>query len=90
MQFSTGQEVWLLNPRRSSQKVAVGTVSGIGGEKKFHFRKIPKKWFKVDVREALQEETTLMCPNEDVDQAIVGDVVGTAASWDQKFMKLIT
>jgi hypothetical protein len=88
MQFSIGQEVWLLNPQRSSQKVAVGTVSGIGGEQKFHFREIPERWFKVDVREALQRETTLMCPNEDADQAIIGDVVGTI--WDQKFMKLIT
>jgi hypothetical protein len=82
--------VWLLNPRRSSQKVAVGSVSGIGGEQKFHFREIPERCFKVDVREALQRETTLMYPNKDADQVIVGDMVGTAAIWDQKFMKLIT
>jgi hypothetical protein len=71
------------------QKVAVGTVSGIGGEQKFHFKEIPERWFKWNVREALQQETTLMCPNEDADQAIVGDVIGTAAIWDHKFMKLI-
>jgi hypothetical protein len=54
MKFSIGQEVWFLNLRRSAQKVAIGSISGIGGEQKFYFREIPKRWFKVDVQEALQ------------------------------------
>jgi hypothetical protein len=49
LQFSAGEEVWFMNPKRSIQKVASGNVSGIGGEHKFHFKEIPEKWFKVDV-----------------------------------------
>jgi hypothetical protein len=56
-----------MNPKRSTQKVASGKVSGIGEEHKFHFKEIPEKWFKVDVQEALLPETTLMQPNEDAD-----------------------
>jgi hypothetical protein len=89
LQFSVGEEVWLMNPKRSTQKVALGKVSGISGEHKFHFKEIPEKWFKVDVQEALLPETTLMQPNEDVDQHVVGDVVGTAIIWDQKHLKIV-
>jgi hypothetical protein len=89
LQFSVGEEVWLTNPKRSTQKVASGKVNGIGGEHKFHFKEIPEKWFKVDVQEALLPETTLMQPNEDVDQHVVGDVVGTAIIWDQKHLKIV-
>jgi hypothetical protein len=49
-----------MNPKHSTQKVASGKVSGIGGEHKFHFKEIPEKWFKVDVQEALLPETALM------------------------------
>jgi hypothetical protein len=89
LQFSVGEEVWLMNPKCSTQKVASGKVSGIGGEHKFHFKEIPEKWFKVDVQEALLPETTLMQPNEDADQHVVGDIVGTAVIWDQKHLKIV-
>jgi hypothetical protein len=89
LQFSVGEEVWLMNPKRSTQKVALGKVSGIGREHKFHFKEIPEKWFKVDVQEALLPETTLMQPNEDADQHVVGDVVGTTVIWDQKHLKIV-
>jgi hypothetical protein len=89
LQFLVGEEVWLMNPKRSTQKVASGKVSGIGGEHKFHFKEIPEKWFKVDVQEALLPETTLMQPNEDADQHVVGDVVGIAVIWDQKHLKIV-
>jgi hypothetical protein len=89
LQFSVGEEVWFMNHKRSTQKVASGKVSGIGGEYKFHFKEIPEKWFKVDVQEALLLETTLMQPNEDADQHMVGDVVGTAVIWDQKHLKIV-
>jgi hypothetical protein len=49
-----------MNPKHSTQKMASGKFSGIGGEHKFHFKEIPEKWFKVDVQEALLPETTLM------------------------------
>jgi hypothetical protein len=41
------------------------------------------------VQEALLLETTLMQPNEDADQHMVGDVVGTAVIWDQKHLKIV-
>jgi hypothetical protein len=47
LQFSIGQEVWIMNPKRSTQKVAMGTISDVGGEAKFHFVDIPNKWFKI-------------------------------------------
>jgi hypothetical protein len=42
LQFSVDEEVWLLNPKHSTQKVALGKVSGVGGEHKFHFKEIPE------------------------------------------------
>jgi hypothetical protein len=59
--------VWLLNPKRSGQKVATGKISGVSGAQKFHFKDISKNRFKVDVEEALQPKTTLMLPNDDAD-----------------------
>jgi hypothetical protein len=32
-----------MNPKQSTQKVATGTISGVGGEAKFHFVDIPDK-----------------------------------------------
>jgi hypothetical protein len=69
--------------------VASGKVSGIGREHKFHFKDIPKKWFKVDVQEAFFPETALMLQNEDADQHVVEDVLGTAALWDQKHLTIV-
>jgi hypothetical protein len=55
-----GQEVMLMNPRSARQKVASGTLSGFGGQHKFHFKDIPEKWFKVDVREIHFQNIPLM------------------------------
>jgi len=49
------------------QKVAMGIISGIGGEGKFHLLMIPKTWLKVDVHDILAGNTTLMYPNKDVE-----------------------
>jgi hypothetical protein len=78
-----------MNPKRGTWKVASGKVSGVAGEHKFHFKEILGKWFKVDVQEALLLETALMHPNDDADQHVVGDVVGTAMIWDQKHIKIV-
>jgi hypothetical protein len=43
--------------------------------------------FKIDIREALLPETALMYVNELVDQYLVGDIVGTASTWDQRYIK---
>jgi hypothetical protein len=77
-----------MNPRRTTQKVAVGTINGLPGRHKFHFRDIPENWIKVDVREALHPKTALMYPSDDADQNIVADTVGSAALWDQKHIKI--
>jgi hypothetical protein len=71
-----------MNPRWTTQKVALGTINGVPGMQKFHFRDIPKNWMKVDVQEALHPKTALMFPNDNADQNIVGNIVGSAALWD--------
>ena len=78
-----------MNFKRSTQEVASGKVSGIGGEHKFHFKEIPEKWFKVDMQEALLPETTLLQPNEDADQHMVGNVMETTVIWNQKHLKIV-
>ena len=77
-----------MNPRRSTQKVAVATVSGLPGVQKFHFRDIPVNWTKVDVREALHPKAALMYPSDEADQNIVADAVGGPTLWDQKHIKI--
>ena len=88
MQFLLGQEVWLLNPRWTTWKVVVGTISGLPGGHKFHFRDILENWIKVDLQEALQPKSVVMYPSDDADQNIVADAVGSATLWDQKHIKI--
>ena len=76
-----------MNPRRGTQKVAVGTISGLPGVQKFHFRDIPVNWVKVDVRQGLHPKVTLMYPSDEADQNIVADAVGSPTLWDQKYIK---
>jgi hypothetical protein len=67
-----------------------GRISGIGGEDKFHFTSIPETWFKIDVGEIYAPDVPLMWENESADQMKVGDMKGSNAVWDQKFLKLAT
>ena len=76
-----------MNPRSVRQKVASGTISGISREYKFHFRDIPEKWFKVDVREAHYPNVPLMFPYEDADQLVMKDVLNGNTIWDGRLMK---
>jgi hypothetical protein len=76
-----------MNPKRSTQKVVTGTISGVGVEAKFHFVDILDKLFKIEIREALLPETALMYVNEPADQYLVGDFVGIASIWDQRYIK---
>ena len=69
--------------------MAISIVSSVGGKHKVHFKEIPEMWFKVDAREALSYNTTLMYQNEDVSDKIMGDVVGTGVIWKQKHMKIV-
>jgi hypothetical protein len=82
--------VCLFNPRSVLQKLASGIVSGIPGQHKFHFSKIPERWFKVDVRESHCPTATLMFPMEDAEQTTVKDIVNGNTLWDGKFMKSAT
>lgn len=78
-----------MNPRAVRQKVARGTISGVSGQHKFHFKEIPESWCKVDVTEVLQEGISLMYPNEDADQTLIEHVRGSAALWKFTYMKVI-
>jgi hypothetical protein len=75
-----------MNPMNHKQKVAVGTVSGIGGIDKFHFNTISESWLKVDVKEVMSPNADLMYPNEDANQRLMKDVMGGNALWDEKFI----
>jgi hypothetical protein len=73
-----GQEVVLMNVRGNRQRAACGTISGMSGKHKFHFKDIPDGFFKVDVREALLPNVALMVPNADAEQEKLKDAVGTS------------
>jgi hypothetical protein len=45
---------------------------------------------EIDIREALLPETALMYVNEPADQYLVGDIVGIASIWDQRYIKKAT
>jgi hypothetical protein len=85
-----GQEVCLMNPKSTKQKVASRVISGIGGKDKFHFTVIPESWFKIDVQQVFVPEVALMWENESEEQTKVGDIRGGNALWDQKYLKLAT
>jgi hypothetical protein len=70
--------------------VARGTISGIAGQHKFHFKEIPDSWCKVDVVEVLQERVALMYPNEAAEQSLIEHVLGSSALWKQQYMKVAT
>jgi hypothetical protein len=80
--------VWLLNPKWSTQKVAICIVNVVGGEHKFYFNEITEKWFKVDMREALLYNTTLMYPDEDANHKIMVGIMETVVIRDQKYIKI--
>ena len=76
--------MYLFNPRSVKQKVAVATISGLGGVDKFHFLEIPKHWYKVDVKDALFPKCPLMYEKPDADQLFLKDVVKGNTIWDQQ------
>ena len=77
-----------MNPRWTTQKVAIGTINGLLRRHKFHFRDIPENWIKVDIREVLHPKTTFMYPSDDADQNIIADAIGSVALWNQKHIKI--
>jgi hypothetical protein len=70
--------------------VARGTISGVSGQQKFHFKEIPESWCKVDVTEVLQSGVSLMYPNEDAEQMLIEHAKGSSALWKHKYMKVGT
>ena len=78
--------MWLLNPRMTRQRVAVGKISGLLGKHQFHFRDIPETWFKVDVITILQP-SVLMYLNAEVEHSIIEHMKGTSTIWNQKYLK---
>ena len=78
-----------MNPRSVRTKVALGTVSGISGEHKWHGSDIPDGWFRVEVNEAFHPNTPLMVENRAAEQEKIRDVVGGNVIWDQKYMKAV-
>lgn len=82
-----GQEVFLLNPKNYKQSIASGIISGLGGQDKFHFQVIQDSCYKVDVKEAIWPQVSLMFPNQMDEQTKVKDTVGSSAIWEAKFIK---
>jgi hypothetical protein len=87
VQYTMGQQVCLMNPKNSKQRVAVRFVSGFAGIDTFHFRPIPDTWLKVDVKEVTTPTAALMYPNEDADQHQVKHVLCGNTLWDERFIK---
>ena len=86
-QFYVGQVVQLLNFKSPRQIVASGTVSGVWGVDKFHFKPIPHSFYKVDVTQVQVGDAPLMHPHPEGDQLVVGDVIGSSVIWSQKHLK---
>jgi hypothetical protein len=87
-QFNIGQVVQLLNFKSPRQIVASGTVSGVWGVDKFHFKPIPHSFYKVDVTQVQVGDAPLMHPHPEGDQLVVADVVGGSVLWSQKHLKV--
>jgi hypothetical protein len=87
-QFAIGQAVQLLNFKSPRQIVASGTVSGVWGVDKFHFKPIPHSFYKVDVTEVQVGDAPLMHPHPEGDQLVVADVIGGSVLWSQKHLKV--
>lgn len=90
LQYHIDDEVFLMNPSRVRQQVAVGCVSGLPGEHKFHFKDIPVPWVKVDIKDTTQPTVPLMYPSPDPDMQKLGDAKGTCVIWYAKNMKFTT
>ncbi len=82
-----GQEVFVLNPKNAKQSIATGIISGLGGQDKFHFQLIADSCYKVDVKEAIWPQVSLMFPNHMDGQTKVKDTVGSSVLWEGKFIK---
>jgi hypothetical protein len=87
-QFAIGQVVQLLNFKSPRQIVASGTVSGVWGVDKFHFKPIPHSFYKVDVTQVQVGDAPLMHPHPEGDQLVVADVIGGSVLWSQKHLKV--
>jgi hypothetical protein len=75
-----------MNPQNIKQKVVIRVVSGFGGIDKFHFKIIPNSWLKVNMKEVVCPNATLMYPHKAIDQIILKDVRGGNALWKEKYV----
>ena len=87
-QFGIGQVVQLLNFKSPRQIVASGTVGGVWGVDKFHFKPIPHSFYKIDVTQVQVGDAPLMHPHPKEDQLVVADVIGGSVLWSQKHLKV--
>ena len=71
-----------MNLASIKQKVAMGSISGMGGMDMFHFLTIPHTWCKIDVKQVLSSNVPFMFKNEDAEQTILKDVKGRNTIWD--------
>ena len=53
-----------MNLRSIRQKVALGFISSVPGEHKFHGEDIPEEWWRADVCNVLTPRVALMYPND--------------------------
>ena len=75
-QFTIGQIVQLMSMKNPRQIVASGKISGVWGTDKFHFKPIPKFFYKVDVTHVEIGDAPLMHPHAGGDQFLIQDVIG--------------
>ena len=77
--------MYLLDPRNTSNRVAVGRISGTTkGNDLFHFHPVPKGWYKIDVTEVMEPTVPLMRPQEFADQYTLGDTANGNTLWKEE------
>ena len=86
-QLRIGQVVHMINFKKPHQIVASGTISGVWGIDKFHFKPIPQFFYKVDVIQVQVGDAPLMHPNLEGDQFLVKDTIGGSVLWSHKHLK---
>ena len=76
-----------MNFKTPRQVVATGSISGVWGVDRFHFKAIPQGFYKVDIASAIVGDAPLMHPHPEGDQCVVADAIGGSVIWSQKHLK---
>ena len=81
MQVGVGDKVYLSDSRNPLDRVANGTVIGVGGSGSlFHNRPIPADYLRVNLH-SVSVNVPLMVTVEDAEQTYLEDALGSSVLW---------